>query len=268
MPTALITGAGRGLLNITFGLMNVACPSVASAQTVSEQQAAKETHIEGLRLLGAAAHEPRLKILGIHLGYVEADTRPGGGRYFCGAMSRDESRAAGKTIAAALLRLPDASLGKLRLRYVILCSRAMAGGQRIGGISVPPLDLLMLDAGGRGDDLQHLFLHELYHLIEFRFGTYQDAEWHNRFGTGYAGSYGSGLNHSRIGSGKRGFLNAYAETFPHEERAELFASLLLNPAQVVAHIKAADDQLLKQKALYLVRKCERLLGFRIAVPGM
>ncbi len=254
---------------LSIGLLSLAWLGAAAAQTASEQQAAKETQIDGLRLLDPAALEPRLRTLGVHLGHVEKDTRPGGGRYFCGAMTRDESRAAGKIISAALLKLPDAALGKVRLRYVILCSRAMAAGQRIGGIPVPPLDLLMLDAGESGNDpsqLQHLFLHELYHLIEFRFGTYQDAEWQSLFGAGYASSYGSGLKHSRIGSGKRGFLNAYAETFPHEERAELFAALLLDPAQVAAHIKAANDALLKEKALYLARKCERLLGLRIAVP--
>lgn len=251
-----------------FTLMNGVWPGPASARTLSEQQAAKETYIDGLRLLEAASTEPRLATLGINLGYVEKDTRPGGGRYFCGAMSRNESRAAGRIVATALSKLPDASIGKLRLRYVILCSSAMAAGQRIGGIPVPPLDLLMLDVGESGNDaayLQRLFLHELYHLVEYRFNTYQDDDWQRRFGAGYANSYGGRLKQSRIGSGKRGFLNAYAETYPHEERAELFAFLVLNPADVVAHIKATNDELLKEKALYLAAKCERLIGFRIAL---
>jgi len=263
----------RYLLNIllSFTLINGVWLAMASAQTLSEQQAARETYIDGLHLLEAAAQEPRLATLGIHLGYVEQDTRPGGGKYFCGAMSRDESRSAGRIITTALLKLPDASLRKLRLRYVILCSRAMAAGQRIGGIPVPPLDLLMLDVGESGSNtlhLQHGFLHELYHLIEFRFNTYQDTEWQKRFGAGYANSYDGRMAQSPIGSGKRGFLNAYAETYPHEERAELFASLLLSPAEVVAHIKATNDQLLKEKALYLIKKCERLMGLRIALPGI
>lgn len=99
----------RYLLNIllSFTLMNGVWLEVASAQTLSEQQAAKETYIDGLRLLEAAAQEPRLTTLGIHLGYVEQDTRPGGGRYFCGAMSRHESRSAGRIITTALLKLPD-----------------------------------------------------------------------------------------------------------------------------------------------------------------
>ena len=88
------------------------------------------------------------------------------------------------------------------------------------------------------------------------------------FGSGYANSYNERMGPSRLGSGKRGFLNAYAETYPHEERAELFASLLLNAPEVVAHIRATNDEVLKQKALYLAKKCERLLGLRMVVPGM
>lgn len=147
----------------------------------------------------------------------------------------------------------------------------MAAGQRIGGIPVPPLDLLMLDVGESGNNtlyLQRVFLHELYHLIEYRFNTHHDTEWQKLFGAGYANSYSGRVKQSPIGSGKRGFLNAYAETYPHEERAELFAFLLLNPGEVVAHIKATNDDLLKEKTLYLVSKCARLMGFRIALPGM
>ena len=242
----------------------------ARAQIPSEQQAAKETYIDGLRLLNAGAQEPRLTALGINLGYVETDTKPGGGKYFCGALSQNDARGAARPITAALLKLPDASLRNLRLRYLILCSRAMAAGQRIGGIPVPPLDLLMLDIGESGSDttyLQHIFLHELYHLIEFRFNTYQDPEWQKQFGAGYANSYGGRMKQSPVGTGKKGFLNAYSETYPHEERAELFASLLPNPAEVAAHIKATRDEVLKAKALYMVAKCERLIGLRMTLPG-
>lgn len=245
--------------------------SQARTPIVSEQQAAKETEIDGLRLLEAGAQERRLTTLDVHLGYVEKSIYPGGGKYFCGAMSGEESRSVGSVIASALSRLPDASLKTLRLRYVILCSRATAAGRRIGGIPVPPLNLLMLDVGESANDdsyLQHIFFHELYHLIEFRFNTFQDADWQTRFGAGYANGYSAGSQQTILGSGKRGFLNRYAESFPHEERAELFASLLLNPAAVAAHIKATNDDLLKDKALYVGEKCARLTGLRISLPGI
>lgn len=245
--------------------------NVATGQTLSEQQAAEEIYIDGLRLLGTDIQEPRLKKLGIHLGYVENDTKPGGGKYFCGALTKSKSLKDGKIIVKALSTLSDTSLKKLRLKYVILCSRAIAGEQEIGGIPVPPLNLLMLNVGvsdSNANYLQHIFLHELYHLIEYRFNSFQDADWQKQFGAGYANSYRGIMKRSPIGSGKKGFLNSYATTFPHEERAELFAYLLLMPAEVIAHIRSANDKLLKEKAQYLAKKSERLMGIRISLSGL
>lgn len=245
--------------------------NAATGQTLSEQQAAEETYIDGLRLLGADIQEPRLEILGIHLGYVENDTKPGGGKYFCGALSRSASLKDGKIIVEALSTLSDTSLKKLGLKYVILCSRAMAGKREIGGIPVPPLNLLMLNVGESDNNdnyLQHIFLHELYHLIEYRFKSFQDSDWQRRFGSGYSNSYRGIMKRSPVGSGKKGFLNAYATSFPHEERAELFAYLSLMPAEVIEHIRSTDDKLLKEKAQYLAKKIDRLMGVRISLPGL
>lgn len=240
------------------------------AQNAAEARAAKETYIDGLHLLDVATEEPRLKALGISLGYTETDTRPGGGRYFCGGMPEGASRSAAAIVAGALARLPDVSFRKLHLRYVILCSEARAGEQRIGGIPVPPLDLLMLNVGAAGIDpagLQHLALHELFHLVEYRDGSHRDADWDTRFGAGYANSYTGRMHQGAVGSGARGFLNSYSETFPQEERAELFASLLLDGPAVAAHVNAMRDQVLKDKILFLIAKCERLLELHIAFPA-
>src|SRR6185503_5128836 len=98
---------------------------------------------DGLRLL---ATERRLAQLGTQLAYVEKDTRPGDGMYVCGGMSRSDAAAVGDTVSGALQRLPDESLSRLGLRYVVLCSTVTQGGRSIGGIPVPPLNLLMLDS--------------------------------------------------------------------------------------------------------------------------
>lgn len=236
----------------------------ADAQAITEQQAAKETYIDGLRLLPDS-------IQGIYLSYVEEDTNPGGGKYFCGALSMDDSDSAINAITLVLSELPYNVIEKLNLKYVLLCSNAKAKGQRIGGIPVPPLNLLMLDVGeGRGSDeyLQHQFLHELYHFIEFRFNTYRDARWNKLYGKGYANNYNGLLKNSPIGSGKQGFLNVYAMTFPHEERAELFSFLILKPTELNDYIDLKDDKLLKEKAVYLIKKCEEMLGLNIAPSGM
>lgn len=233
---------------------------------LTDLEAAKETEIDGLRLVHDSAIEPAGAV---HVGYVETDTRPGSGRYLCGAMSNDASRSTGNVIADQISRLPDSSMKRLGLKYVILCSRAEAAGRRIGGIPVPPLHLLMLNVGGSTPDdayLRHIFLHELYHLIEFRFNAFQDDEWQQRFGTGYANEYGVVTQRTTPGSGKPGFLNGYSESFPHEERAELFASLLLDPGEIPAHIQATNDGVLREKARYVAEKSARLIGFPISLP--
>jgi hypothetical protein len=229
-------------------------------EPLTEQQAAKATEIDGLRLVHAS-DDQRLANLDVQLGYVIDGTHPGGGRYFCGGMATDESRSAAGVIADALSRLPDGSATKLGLRFVILCSSALADGKRIGGIPVPPLDLLLLNVGAGGNNeayLQHIFLHELFHFIEFRDNTFQDRDWQSRFGAGYLNSYGTGGERTTVGSGKRGFLNSYSETFPHEERAELFASMLLDATAVAAHVRATNDDMLRDKVRYVADKCARL----------
>lgn len=244
-------------------LAGCALAANAGTPTPAEKDAARETEIDALRLL--PAQEARLAALGIRLGYVETDTRPGDGMYLCGGMSRDEALGSASTVTGALQAVPDAALARLRLRYVVLCSQALASGQRIGGIPVPPLNLLMLDAGS--GDLQHRTLHELYHLVEYRFGSINDADWAAQFGSGYANRYPYQLERSPIGSGKAGFVNAYAETYPHEDRAELFAYLVLTPSAVAAQIRSANDGVLRKKADYLIDKCQRLIGLPVALPN-
>ena len=129
----------------------------------------------------------------------------------------------------------------------------------------------MLNTGENSIDssyIQRIFLHELYHLIEFRFNVYKDKEWIKRFGSGYANSYSKQLMQSRIGSGRKGFLNSYSETYPHEDRAELFANLLLTPSKVIKHARSQNDQLLKEKIRYLAGKVEQMMGAQISLSGL
>lgn len=242
-------------------------PLAALAQPPTDNQAARETEFDGLKLLGSHHQDRRLTALGIHLAYVTVDTRPSEGLYLCGAMTREDAKDAGSSVAAALQYIPDASLARLRLRYVVLCGRALAGGQSIGGIPVPPLNLLMLDGAGDGAALQHRTLHELYHLAEYRSATINDTEWVARFGgSDYANRYPGLLRRSPIGSGKPGFINTYAGIHPHEDRAELFTYLVLAPREVANQIRRNGDAVLRQKAEYLIDKSQRILGLPLGLP--
>jgi len=237
----------------------------AWGQSAADMQAARETELPGLRLVGVRDVDYHLGTLGIRIGYVEQDVRPGSGHYFCGALTLDRSATAAQPVAAALTRLSYLSVHKLGLRYVILCGGAKAGDRSIGGIPVPPLDLLMLDVGAssNGAYLERTTLHELYHMTEFRFGTFQDGDWEREF-SGYSFAYSPDLLKTGLGSGKPGFLDAYAETFPSEDRAELFAALLLKPGDVLEQIRATRDSVLWRKVRYMDLKAERLLALRLA----
>lgn len=237
----------------------------AAAQP-TESEAARATEFDGLRLLGTQDPDRRLSRLGIYMAYVTSDTRPSDGMYLCGGMSRDEALSAATTVSSALQNLPDAVLSRLRLKYVVLCSQALAAGQSIGGIPVPPLDLLMLSAAGDSGSLQHRTLHELYHLLEYRSGGIGDADWSSQFGAGYSNRYPGLLRKAPLGSGKPGFVSAYGETHPHEDRAELFAYLVLSPREVADLIRRTGDSVLRQKAHYLGDKCQRVIGLSIALP--
>jgi len=237
----------------------------ADARHADERQAARDTEFDRLRLVNAG-HDRGATALGLHFGYVEADTRPSEGAYVCGALRRDEAEAAATTVAGALSNLPDAALARLRLRYVVLCGGATEFGRSIGGIPVAPLDLLMLDASGDGASLQHRTLHELYHLLEYRFGGISDAEWAGQFGGGYSNAYPGLLRKAPLGSGRPGFVTSYGETHPHEDRAELFAWLVLAPREVAGLIQRTGDAVLRRKAEFLSDKCQRVIGLQIALP--
>lgn len=229
----------------------------AAAGSADERQAARDTEFDGLRLLAPGP-------LGIQFGYVDVETRPSEGMYVCGALRRDDAQAAAATVAGALQNLPDATLTALRLRYVVLCGGATAAGQSIGGVPSAQHGLLMLDAGD-GASLAHRTLHELYHLAEYRSGGLGDAEWSGQFG-GYSNRYPGLLRRSPPGGGRAGFINAYGESHPHEERAELFAYLVLSPREVAELIRRTGDAVLRRKADFLSDKCQRMLGLAVALP--
>jgi len=256
-------------LLLSVALIALAWHNTARAQSLADDLASQETQLPGLRLVAARDFDPRVSSLGIRLGYLEKDVRPGDtGYYFCGALTKDGGVSAAQYVATALARLPYVPVRRLGVRYVILCGGAKAGDRPIGGIPVPPLDLLMLDVGTSDPGfLESATLHELYHLAEIRYRTLADADWDRQFG-GYSHSYAPELMKGVLGSGKPGFVDAYAETFPHEDRAELFAALLLKPGDLLARIRATGDSVLRVKVLYVDQKSQRLLAFKLAPDGL
>jgi hypothetical protein len=255
----------RRLLYLAVGAL--AWQDAALGQSAEDQRAAEETEFPGLRLVAPRYVDSRLTLLGIRLGYVEQDVRLGTtGKYFCGGLSLERGANAAAPVGAALARLPYESVRKLGLRYVILCGGAKSGERGIGGIPVPPLNLLMLNVGVNGltPRLEGMTLHELYHMVELRFDAFKDTAWDQQF-TGYFGDYAAA---DALTDGNPGFLNAYAQTFPHEDRAELFSALLLRPDEIVTRIRTTNDAVLRRKVVYMDQKSQNLLGLKLAPGGL
>lgn len=261
--------SGRRLF-LCLAIAALAWHHTVQGQSAEDLRAAEETEFPGLRLVSTRNVDARLSLLGIRLAYVEKDVRLGStGRYFCGALPIDRTFTAAQPVAAALARLPYVSVRKLGLRFVILCAGAKKLDRSIGGIPVPPLNLLMLNVGvsENAPSLEGITLHETYHMAEFRFNEFEDADWNQQF-IGYANDYAPELLNGALGSGNPGFLNSYAQTYPHEDRAELFSALLLRPGDVVARIRETGDTVLRRKVLYMDQKSERLLGLKLAPDGL
>lgn len=258
----------RALLHLTSGLALAFALGPAAAASPEDARAAKDTLFEGVRLLGDRGQDQVLTALGVHLAYVETDTQLGaGGMYRCGGTWRNDALSTGPAVTAALQYLPAAPLVRLRLRYVVLCDGVFDGDYRVAGTAVPALDLVMLDIKATSAQLMHTALHEVYHLLEYRFGGIDDAAWLAEFGDGYDHRYTGLLRTSAVGGGKTGFINEYAQSAPHEDRAELFAFLLIEPDAVASQIRRAGDRVLLGKADYVVDKCQRLAGIELPFRG-
>lgn len=233
----------------------IACSQVARAHEVSLPAAKKALYIPELQL-----YSRPLVVNGgthLHIGSVTRLSKPGGGRYTCEPIPESQLNKVAGLIQSTLKRNKlTASLG---LEYLILCGGVTANGQKIGGIPVPPLNLLMLSMVQQSDDrVAHLFWHEIVHYLEMKTGTYKDRTWESRF-FGYSQKYELGAaNLTELGSGSSGYVNLYGQSFPHEERAEIAAWLLSNPRKLTTFLSRAHDTMLDQKVDYMRRKMQDL----------
>lgn len=238
--------------------------SLREQKAFSREQAAEETELEHIQLLGAHLQSPFLTNAGVILGYVSKDTRPGTtGKYYCGALSRKAAIDSGKMIARSMQRMSARTIEKTGLKYVLLCNGAKKWNRRIGGIPVAPLRLLMMDATGNASYSDHILMHEFYHFAEIRLDDLNDSDWNDRFDHGYAGSFKPSLLTEKLGSGQRGFASAYSMTLPEEERAELFAHLMIQPSRVVRLAKSSSDAVLLEKIEFISEKVEDMLGLNL-----
>lgn len=150
---------------------------------------------------------------------------------------------------------PSELVRRTRLRRVVFCTQLTFGDQQRG--AVPDFEhgslYLNVDRGSYDASYQRKVIHhEFFHIIDYMDDgvLYSDRRWvalnppDVKYGSG--GQSAQGRGESAVLTTKfPGFLDFYSTTGVEEDKAEVFANLLVNPRYVER--RAATDQVLKAK---------------------
>lgn len=252
---------------VVFSVLMLCAVFTADARTSSDWLAAQRTGIAGLVLLESEKIGMTELSHNLMVGYVDSDVElknTGTGTVFgLGKMTELQAYRVGKLVVRALSQLPERTVDNLGIKYIIVGSYLKMDGDMIGGVPIVYSDMLLLSViVNRKDSLyfQHSLLHELYHFMEIKFRTFEDPQWTGKFGTDYLNSYEGFLKHAPLGQGGPGFINKYARTYDYEDRAELFAYMMLDTKRVADYIRKNRDRILDKKAQYLVEKARKYLN--------
>jgi len=137
---------------------------------------------------------------------------------------------------------PPELMQRSQLKRVVICTDLSFDGQRRNAIPDFEHDTLYLDASRGTFDktyLRKVIHHEFFHIIDYRDDgkVYQDDRWAElnpgdfRYGRG--GHAVQNMAQTSVLTDKYpGFLNHYSTTGVEEDKAELFANLIVDPAYV------------------------------------
>ena len=190
-----------------------------------------------------------------------------------GADASEEQVAAYRPLLLeALARYPVAFLRQTGLRRFVLCKDLSFAGQARYAVPDFPHDTMYLHverpasfqvdpSGSFVRYLQKVFHHELFHLIDWKDDglLYEDRGWAAlnpatfRYGTG-----GKDMRDdptvSLISHDVSGFLNAYSTAGVEEDKAEVFANLMVNSAELTERVRT--DEIIARKVAALVTRLD------------
>ncbi len=150
---------------------------------------------------------------------------------------------------------PTALVRRSQLKRVVLCSELSFAGQRRNAIPDYEHDTLYLDVS-RGTYskpyLRKVIHHEFFHIIDYRDDgiVYKDERWEAlnpaKFKYGSGGRTAQNLLQTSVLTDKfPGFLNHYSTTAVEEDKAEVFANLIVDSKYV--EDRAKNDRVLNAK---------------------
>jgi len=164
---------------------------------------------------------------------------------------------------AEFTRYPPAMVKRTHLQRIVLCQQLSFAGQRRNAIPDFEHDVLYFDIRrGVYNEvyLRKVIHHEFFHIIDYRDdgNVYQDERWEKLNPPTFV-YRGSGADAQDVQTTSvltdqfPGFLNHYSTTAVEEDKAEVFANLMVNPDYVEK--RAKTDKVLRAK----VREMKRLL---------
>ena len=156
--------------------------------------------------------------------------------------SEEDMRAYGEIFISEFALYPKELVKRSRLKRVVLCSELSFAGQRRNAIPDFEHDTLYLDVS-RGSYnkkyMRKVVHHEFFHIIDFRDDglLYQDERWGrlnpDKFKYGDGGKNAQSLSETSVLTDKfPGFLNHYSTTGVEEDKAEVFANMIVEPKHV------------------------------------
>jgi hypothetical protein len=150
---------------------------------------------------------------------------------------------------------PPEVVKKARLKAVVFCKNLSFAGQHRTAVPDFEHDTLYLDVTrGRHDDryVRKVIHHEIFHIIDLRDDgyLYQDERWAGLNPPGFKyGPGGAKLQDDPTvtitGRDEPGFLNRYAAAGVEEDKAELFAHMIVEPKAVAT--RAEKDKYVRAK---------------------
>jgi hypothetical protein len=154
---------------------------------------------------------------------------------------------------------PQSLIKQCSLERVVLCKTLSFDGQLRAAIPDFEHETLYLDVLRGGYDrlyLRRVLHHEFFHIIDYRDDgdVYEDKQWKALNPPGF--KYGTGGKNSQdwAGAGELtaafpGFLNYYSTTGVEEDKAEVFANLIVNSEYVTW--RANTDRVVRAKVQLL-----------------
>ena len=161
---------------------------------------------------------------------------------------------------------PPALISRVGLKRVVLCERLSYDGQPRAAIPDFVHHRLYLDvklARTGTTYLRKVLHHEFFHIIDLRDDgrLYSDDRWlllnPNSFKYGDGGQNAQHLSStSRLTNEFPGFLNHYSTTGVEEDKAEIFANMMVDPEYIAKRVN--DDRVLSTKVERIKELLEKL----------